>query len=320
MSLRGAPTASLKSRKRTLLQAGREWAGLEILGTTMRHLPPCLLALPLVAGCSGCQDGSQSGTSAPLADGAAGHAGYHDASAPETSAEAGPKDAGLDVKDAAQEQVQPPQGNPVWTALAAPVAGCAVDKLTNASDLKLFNWQPCTGLSSCEEAVFNPSLIAATSQMLWKTRVSDDGTRTVAGVAYQSADGLDTGVYFVQEDGQLFGGFRSLTTAEQNCDVYGTSLWDKRFGVMIGMIPPQGKNRWGGLVGQLDSPASAAPFEILSLPAGGPEQDTLGMNRWLWHWYPDQLTSMSNVDGTGFTIFAHISQSLLILDLPVVVD
>jgi hypothetical protein len=90
--------------------------------------------------------------------------------------------------------------------------------------------------------------------------------------------------------------------------------------VTIGMIPPNGKNRWGGLLGQLDSQMVSAPFEIVSLPAGAsPQQDAMGATRWLWRWYPDQLTSMSNVDGTGFTIFAHISQSLLILDLPVAI-
>ncbi len=276
----------------------------------------CLVAVPLTAGCTGCQgDGGNVPSAASSLDGSMPDAVSPAASSPEAAPE-----SAVDVRDGADEPVDPPHGIPQWEALADPVVGCNVDRLTNASELKLFDWQACVGIDACEEAVLNPDMIETTAQMLYDTPVTDGDAGVIAAIGFESPDGPASGVYFARQDGQVLSGFRTLYSQDEDCNILGAALWKDRFGVVLAHSPVNQSHRIGGLVGRLAPVFSASSFEISPLPSNLGATDTpMGEARWLWRWYPDQLSSYSNVDGSGGVVFAHIDSSILMLGGPTAV-
>lgn len=70
----------------------------------------------------------------------------------------------------------------------------------------------------------------------------------------------------------------------------------------------------GGLLGPWSGLAPVVPFEISPVPNGIPDELVMGDDRLLRRWSPDQLGTLSNIDGSGFTIFAKLSQSIVSID------
>jgi hypothetical protein len=260
-------------------------------------------ALAFVTGCGGCTGSTTPAATAPASD--AGQVSDARADAPSSAdvhAEA-PADAGRDV--------QAPTGKPVWEDLPTQVVGCTVQRLANASSLRLFNWATCAMLPKCEEAIFHPSLITPTTILSPLSKVIDDGTGTRVLVDFYTDPTAVSGDLIADEDGQVLAGFRCVNP---QCLVGGT-IGRSRFGIEVtGALDDASIGPMGGLLGSVDHPSDLVGYVIDPVPVGWPDEVVMGDHRLLRRWYPDQLGTLSNVDGSGFTIFTKLSQSILSLD------
>lgn len=165
-------------------------------------------ALAFVTGCGGCSPTTPPGDTA-----SASEAGVPNGRADAPAAPDGHADAPVD----APAEVQPPTGKPVWEALAFDVVGCSVERLVNASELTLFNWGACPSMSNCDQALFNPHLVASDAGLTPRTRVVDDGTTTRLVAAAYDEHLTDFSVYLADEDGHLHTGFRTQNSATTTC-------------------------------------------------------------------------------------------------------
>jgi hypothetical protein len=212
--------------------------------------------------------------------------------------------------------------DPKWELTTAVAAGCPVQRLVNASELRILAWQPCAWSSAnCEEAVFNPKLVGSDPGYTPASEVHDDGSEVRIGLnfGFQAVAAL-----IARRDGWGVDGIRNHFEPAE-CHLWGINLFGERFGVMVAPFDdsPFGNGPKGGVLGRIgatiDSPVG---FTIPVPTAGyGPGERRMGQARWAWRWGDSgRLTSVSSTDGSGFAEFATSSPRGPFLMIPFVVN
>ncbi|MBC8067082.1 MAG: hypothetical protein IAG13_02015 [Deltaproteobacteria bacterium] len=204
----------------------------------------------------------------------------------------------------------------IWEDLPFAVAGCTVQRLVTPKPLALFEWAPCKGQDRCSEAVWQDEIIGEDGEIGRRTSVDDDGRTVRIAVRYDSDVAQKAGVIVAREDGAIELGLRTSTAGPCNMNV--PSVGHARFGVLVTRTASAGEPvREGGLLAPLDELATLTPFELEPMPPGsGPDEAAMGPSRWLWRFAPDQLLTVSSVDGTDPTVFAQRSSAILALGGP----
>jgi hypothetical protein len=202
---------------------------------------------------------------------------------------------------------------PRWEATDQVAAGCPIERLVNASELRILAWQPCSwSPEDCEEAVFNPWLVGTVVKFYPTSTVNDDGTQVRVGVVF---DMLRTALYGTEAGGGLEG----LRTSGPDCLVWTANVWSDRFGAMVAprATTEWGADAYGGVVGRLGSfPQPVVGFTVPKKASLAPGPYVLGADRWLWEWGPLQsYTTVSAVDGSDYTLLATTAPPSPFVDL-----
>jgi hypothetical protein len=189
---------------------------------------------------------------------------------------------------------------PDWEPTNIVGVPCPVERLANASEIRMFSWEPCPWApNDCERAVFNSALVSQNAT--FSASVDDDGTtvRVGLGSSYPKLLAL-----FGTDSGQGLVGLRPASPSS-DC-LLGAFLHGKRFAVSVAAnVTPVGGD-FGGILGDLD--ATTQPllgFTLAAQPPGGPQGDSLGTSRWLMWWAPTYAyTSVSALDGSDYELIA----------------
>ncbi len=185
---------------------------------------------------------------------------------------------------------------PNWVPLNQKAAGCELEELVNAKEVRLLRWELCGFEPKCEQAVFNPALIAKDGAFSPNSIATDDATTTILALKLSLPLALAA---FSDHGGMAVASFRTSTG---NCNIWATSAWKKRIAVRVSEFD---SSLYGGVLRSMDSSTPTAVFSIPQDQSGAPSPHVLGDSRWLWRWAPfDRLSSVSALDGSGFTIFA----------------
>jgi hypothetical protein len=210
--------------------------------------------------------------------------------------------------------------DPVWEGTTATATGCPVERLANATDVRVFNWEPCSwSPSDCEQAVFNTKLVGPEGGFIRTSIAQDDGTTVRLGLSFAEAfqPGLSKNLaVYALDSGEALDTFRAVGDNDV-CRISGVSLWDKRFAFKLA---PNNQLAHGGVVGALGSKDQPIGFTFASEPPGGSQGYYLGSDRWVWWWAPTYAyTSVSTLDGSDYKHFATTAQpnSLVFLGAPV---
>jgi hypothetical protein len=186
---------------------------------------------------------------------------------------------------------------PKWEA--ANIAGipCPVERLANATEIRMFSWEPCPWASKdCEQAVLNSAVMG--TGPAFGARVDDDGAniRVVLGATSPKQVTL-----FALENGAGLAGFRPEGTGPK-CILGNTSIRGDRFASLVAANVNAAGGQFGGILGELGTAAqSATGFTSINQPPGGPQGVSLGITRWLWWWAPTYAyTSVSALDGSDY--------------------
>jgi len=188
---------------------------------------------------------------------------------------------------------------PQWEATGQVAAGCPIERLANAKDVKALAWKPCSWSADCEEAVFNPALLGTDAAFTPGSSLHDDGVSVRIGLALESSK---HSVVFASSDGSALDGIRG-TLGPTECHFWSGAQWGGRIAVMTG---PLGSNERGGVLADIGTkPSDVVSFALQSPPPGTPQRTPLGEKRWLWWWAPvARFSTVSAVDGSDFTMFA----------------
>ncbi|MBK7585059.1 MAG: hypothetical protein IPI67_33325 [Myxococcales bacterium] len=185
--------------------------------------------------------------------------------------------------------------DPKWEPTGQMAAGCTIEQLKNADEVKAFVWKPCAWAANCEEATFNPKLVGADPG--FSANVHDDGMITRIALAFTFSK-----IVTVVSDskGSVLTALRGAEGPEK-CVFAAASLWGNRFAVVVTQL---GLSSYGGILGESGA-ASESVFTLVSPPPGSPQRYPLAEKRWLWWWAPaSRFSTVSAVDGSDFTIFA----------------
>ena len=262
----------------------------------------------VAAGCS-CS-GSSGGASAPDAGAPT------DAAANEGSASDASVDVSIDASaDAAADAAADALGDgsagmnvaPQRVTIPGKVAGCEIQRLSNAQQLRVFQWEPCPGIAGCERTVTNPSVLSDIPNSGYAAVGIDDEN----GLTRFGLDALDPsqsteGTYYTTADGQALDGFRAI--GADVCQPI-TSIRGSRRGIIVTVFPTGKPPVFGGILDSFDSTSPPALFDVPAGQNGGPSGGSipLGDSRWMWAWVlPERLTSVSAVDGTDFREVAKV--------------
>lgn len=95
---------------------------------------------------------------------------------------------------------------PEWETLSGTVAGCEIQRLTNAAQLQVFEWEPCDGIEACERTRANKHVLSEVYGAGWGlSQVTDaDGPTRVGLVAVDPAQKYEA-VYYTTDEGQALG-------------------------------------------------------------------------------------------------------------------
>jgi hypothetical protein len=189
--------------------------------------------------------------------------------------------------------------DPKWESTSASAVGCPIERLTNAAELRVFAWQPCSwSPNDCAQAVFNPKLVGTDARFTPSSSVHDDGVTVRLGLAFQFSSPQSI---FADSEGSGLDGVR-LDAPSTQCLLASASVWGSRFGATVALLQTQ---QLGGMVGELGQQGDLKAFTLSAQPPGGPGAYIMGTDRWVWWWSPaSALTSVSAVDGSGYAEFA----------------
>lgn len=190
--------------------------------------------------------------------------------------------------------------SPLWAPLNQTAAGCELEELVNAKDVRVLRWEPCAFEAKCEQAVFNPALVKGDPAMNPTSTVTDDGTEQVVGLSLVMGPGMASA--YAASDGMGRASFRCANAPAHQ--LWSADAWRGRFAAKA--IPLEEPVTYGGVIGSFSSATDRATFSMAPpTPGSGAAPTILGDSRWLWRWAPfDRLSSVSAFDGSGFTIFA----------------
>ncbi len=273
------------------------------------------------AGCScscGSQAASGSDAGAPT-DGSANEGSASDASA-DVSIDASADVAGDTAADALGDGSAGMNVAPQWVTIPGKVAGCEIQRLSNAQQLRVFQWEPCPGIAGCERTVTNPNVFSNVDGAAYSMgAVSDDSGITRMG--FETGDPAHPGpeVYYTTEDGQAIDGFRALG---QPVCAAGTTIRGDRRAMDVALFPQGTPGQFGGILSSYVGNAPPVLFDLPQAQVGGPSgfDNPLGDTRWVWTWAePERLTSVSAVDGTDFREFVRVQPygPLIFVEYPV---
>ncbi len=192
---------------------------------------------------------------------------------------------------------------PDWEATTLTPAGCPIERLANAPQVRFFKWKPCSwSPNDCEEAVFNPDLVGSSpNYVALASVVQDDGTAVRVGLEFElpGEPGL-----FATAEGQGLAGLRSASSATK-CGIGGVSVYGNRFGVELYREVKQYTAEYGGVLGDLDGPAkSQLPFTASQVnPNAIVQGEWLGSARWIWWLASYGYGTVSATDGSSYTEF-----------------
>lgn len=210
--------------------------------------------------------------------------------------------------------------DPIWEATTAVASGCPVERIANASEVRVFDWEPCSwSPADCEQAVFNTNLVGPNGGFIRTSLVQDDGSTVRAALtfeeAFQPGQSKNLAV-FALDSGYAIDVFRAVGD-DDTCRISGTSLWQTRFAFKLA---PSNQSKAGGIVGELGSSNQPTGFDFAVKPPGGSQGYYLGSERWVWWWAPKySYTSVSAVDGSAYSQFADtgLPNTLVYLGEPV---
>jgi hypothetical protein len=191
---------------------------------------------------------------------------------------------------------------PKWEATNIVAATCPIERLANASEIRMFAWEPCPWApNDCERAVFNSAVVGNNATIVGRvSTVHDDGTDVRVGLAFHSPKAL---AIFATGDGQGLVGIRS---GSSDCAAFPASVDGKRFAVEVSTVTGgPGGSQFGGVLGDLTAPGAPVGFTLATHPPGGDQGYALGAVRWLWWWAPTYAySSVSAVDGSDYKLVA----------------
>lgn len=210
--------------------------------------------------------------------------------------------------------------DPVWKATTPVASGCPVERLANASEIRVFNWEPCSwSPTDCEQAVFNTKLVGPEGGFIRTSLAQDDGNTVRLGLSFAEAvqPGLSKNLaVYARDSGEALDAYRAVGDSDA-CRISGVSLWEERFAFKLA---PSNQLTAGGVVGALGSSDQPIGFTFASKPPGGSQGYYLGSDRWVWWWAPTYAyTSVSATDGSDYQLFANTAQpnSLVYVGEPV---
>jgi hypothetical protein len=204
---------------------------------------------------------------------------------------------------------------PKWSPTGVSGAGCPVDRLANASEIRLYTWKACEwDPDSCEEAVFNPYLFGTRAIRFFSGTVHDDGETVRVGLAVLRPTEAS---FFAAPDGAALDGIRLSADAPSGCTQATASVWGKRFAVQLNKDPTEWGGDDGGILGEIGALGQPTRgFTMTERPVGGPQYYLLGSERWLWTWAPRiGYSTVSAIDGSGYYLVGNINGDIPFLDL-----
>ncbi len=94
---------------------------------------------------------------------------------------------------------------PKWESTGLVVATCPIERLANASEIRMFAWQPCAWApNDCEQAVFNAAVVGTKPVLVARvSTVQDDGTDVRVGLALALVVGPDLRLHLGLGTGRL---------------------------------------------------------------------------------------------------------------------
>jgi hypothetical protein len=211
-------------------------------------------------------------------------------------------------------------GPPRWEATGQTAAGCSIDRLTNASELRVFAWKACPwSPDDCETSIINPWIAGSSVRFEPSSSVHDDGSTVRVGLVF---DTPNVSLYAL-DAGPALGGFRSAG----ECSVGGAVLWGERFAADVASQYRGELTRttYGGIVAAAlgTNQERMLAFTLPDLvPLGNsPGDRPLGTERWLWRWSQYRgYTSISAEDGSDARLIATSVPPSPFLDLGVPVS
>lgn len=212
-----------------------------------------------------------------------------------------------DASDAAMSAV------PIWQDMDGTVAGCKVQRLVNASEVRVFTWAPCDSIPGCERAVYDPNVLSSRGGVQMDTAVRETPTSAVAALVVRDTN-MSMGVVLTDGEGRAFDGYRRHPESK-DCEsaIPAISTSGSRVLVVVCWLYANSTTACGGI---LNSPGGTPVlFDLPKKLNGGPDYVTMGDQRSVWHWVlPTRLTSVNNIDGSGFSVF-DLSATSSVLDM-----
>jgi hypothetical protein len=202
---------------------------------------------------------------------------------------------------------------PDWEPTNMVAAGCKIDRLVNAPEVRFFKWEACSwSPGNCERAVFNTDLVSAGPDFVGAaSSVYDDGAGVRVGLKFDSANYESL---FATGDGIGLVGVRA---AQPGCELDSSSVRGNRFAVRVARNLSQTSSAHGAVLGDVTGPnKSQLGVTFTNAPSFGIAQlDALGTSRWLWWYATYGYSTVSALDGSGFTMFVRMGGPLDIVYL-----
>jgi hypothetical protein len=170
--------------------------------------------------------------------------------------------------------------------------------MVNAPAVRAFTWQPCEGVSGCEQMVLTPLL-----QGTYPGGIVEEEPTQTRVILYGTANQTWT-LVFANEDGWLLDAYR-VPTMPNDCRLFAGAARGSQSGVLLLSqinIPP---GRLGGLVHRFGDPADPIAFEAKTSFGYGPSDVPMGDGRWAWLCQPDRLLSVATGDAGDLTVVAE---------------
>ncbi len=213
-------------------------------------------------------------------------------------------EAGSDgpVSDAADSGNDLPGKDPIWAPLEHYPAGCPVDRVQNAAEVRAFTWKACEATNDCEEMVFTSALSG--SVPFPASRVAEEGG--TMRVMLSAHDSSYTYVIFAGDSGWMVDAYRVANSSPHCLITSGASAGDRYGSVVTYLDPNPTKVRVGGLLHSFGAAGPPMSFDIDPAPPGsGPAaHPPMSSSRWMWTYYPDKLISVATKDGADLVTVA----------------
>ena len=234
----------------------------------------------LLAGLAAAGCGKSDGGAVPPADGGALDVSAKDAPTDpavdplsEPPADA-PADAPAEASDAGSS------ANPVWTEIGE-IAGCKVQRLANASDVRVFTWSACDGIPGCERAKYDPNVVPKYGHVGGADVGYVNGLVVASQVVLHTAQNLEQ-VFFVDEGGRAIDGYRVDPSGPDTCHSKQSSIGSSRYAALVCNYTSALQEHCGAV---LCEPGAAPLLFSLDTPLTGLVVEfEFGDTRWLWNW------------------------------------